>query len=252
MIAAAAEMARHAPDLILLQEVWFRDDAALLVDQFGNTYDSIDVPPGALLGRKGGLLAFLRKSSPWSTESRVARFEGFSAAASSLIFWQGDGLGHKGVQVIDLRHRESAQRLFVLNTHLQAQYGKDTYEEIRRAQIRQLAAVAAGLDSSAPVLAAGDLNTLPEETALYTQITSTWADLTRDLRRQCGRGTAVHAARAAAADKEWIDYVLGQRSPSWEFTAQVDQIRNTGVDEPFSDHDGLDATIDAHKTRAPR
>ncbi|MBI1814611.1 MAG: endonuclease/exonuclease/phosphatase family protein [Deltaproteobacteria bacterium] len=241
MGAAAMEIARRAPDLALLQEVWFPGDAAYLVDQLRSDYDSIDVPAGALLGRKGGLLAFLRRSSPWSTERRVARFEEFGAAASRLIFWQGDGLGAKGIQIIELRHRDSSQRLFVLHTHLQAQYGEYRYEEIRHAQIAQLSEVAAGLDSAVPVLAAGDLNTMPEETVLYAQITGPWGDLTQKLRQRCGRGTVLH--NEAVKENEWLDYVLAHHSPAWRFTAEVEAIRNTGVDDPFSDHDGLDAAI---------
>jgi endonuclease/exonuclease/phosphatase family metal-dependent hydrolase len=256
MGAAATEIARRAPDLAVLQEVWFPGDAAHLVDQLRSDYDSIDVPAGALLGRKGGLLAFLRRSSPWSTERRVARLDEFSATASRLIFWQGDGLGGKGIQIIELRH-DSGQRLFVLHTHLQAQYGEYRYEQIRHAQIAQLAEVAAGLDSGVPVLAAGDLNTMPEETALYAQITGTWEDLTPKLRQQCGRGTVLHKPGTPGAEKdekdkqddqEWIDYILAHRRATWGFTAEVEPIRNASVDNPFSDHDGLEAAIDIRTT----
>ena len=241
MSAAATEAARRGADLLLLQEVWFPADAARLIDQLGPDYDSITVPRGALFGRKGGLLAFLRRSSSWSTEGSVARFEQFRATASPFIFWQGDGLGKKGVQVIELRHRSSEQRLFVLNTHLQAQYGEDTYEDVRRSQLGQLAAVASDLETGVPILAAGDINTRPEETAVYTRLTDTWEDLSAELRRQCGRGTAVHHD---AATKEWIDYVVAWRSPAWQFSARVELIANRGVDDPYSDHEGLDATID--------
>ena len=248
MRAATAEMIRRAPDVALLQEIWFRGDAARLIDQFGSGYDPVDVPDGALLGRKGGLLAFLRKSSPWSlaSEDRVARFEEFTAEASPLIFWQGDGLGDKGIQVLELRHAASGQGLFVLNTHLQAQYRGYPYEKIRRAQISQLNAVASGLDHGVPVLAAGDLNTLPQEAALYARLTSVWHDLTAEVRQQCSCGTNVPAATGGT--EKWIDYVLARRNVSWTFSAHARLIRNAATDDPFSDHQGLDASIEMGNT----
>jgi endonuclease/exonuclease/phosphatase family metal-dependent hydrolase len=230
MRACAAELLRRRPDLILLQEVWRRDDARLLVHDLGEAWLPLDVPPGGL-GRRGGLLAFASRSRRWRAESH---FEPFRSEAPAWKLWEGDGLGDKGIQRLDLEGPEG--RLVVLNTHLQAAYRPGGYAEVRRAQLEQLGAAVARVEPDLPVLAAGDLNTRPDE-PLFAATLERFEDLTAPLRRACG-GCGTVPGRS-----DWIDYVLWRRSPAWQARAESELIRSARADVPFSDHHGLDARI---------
>jgi endonuclease/exonuclease/phosphatase family metal-dependent hydrolase len=238
MAAAAEEIRRRDPDVVLLQEVWFAEDAALLRRHLEPAYVAVDTVPG-WLGRKGGLLSFVNAKRGWAVVG--SRFEQFEREASAWLFWEGDGIGDKGMQLLDLRSG-TGQRLLVINTHLQAEYRVVRYEEVRRSQLRQLARAARGTSPSLPVVAAGDLNTRPEETSLFHEISGEWFDLTAGAREDCRCGTL--AARDEGGETgRWIDYVLTLRRTGWQATAEISQIRSERADEPFSDHHGIDATV---------
>jgi endonuclease/exonuclease/phosphatase family metal-dependent hydrolase len=121
------------------------------------------------------------------------------------------------------------------HTHLQAQYEPIRHARPRGAQLTQLARVAVTFGAATPVLAAGDLNTGPDDALYRDLIAPTWIDLTAPMR------TARPAASThfECASAPWIDYVLAHRSPHWSATGQLQLIENRARDEPFSDHHGL-------------
>jgi endonuclease/exonuclease/phosphatase family metal-dependent hydrolase len=240
LAALAAEIERRAPEVVLLQEIWFARDAAVLGARLAGSYEAVDGAPRAWSMRSGGLLAFVRRTGGWAADGGAARFEPYTAWAGRWRIWEGDGLGGKGVQVLPLVHRASGARLVTLHTHLQAQYDTIRHEGPRAAQLRQLAALAARLDTELPVIGAGDLNTGPEEWLYGELLAPAWLDLTAPVRR------ASPAARTqfdCGAEPLWIDYVLARRSPRWTVDAAVEVIENRARDDPFSDHHGLHARI---------
>jgi endonuclease/exonuclease/phosphatase family metal-dependent hydrolase len=238
-LAAVAEVIREAaPDLVLLQEVWFPSDAERVVQCLPG-YEPIAHGLRAGLLRRGGLLALLHRDRGWSYDSSRSGFESFRASAPLWRVWEGDALGRKGIHRIELVEDASGHRLVVLNTHLQAQYGTIRHEPPRRAQLEHLARTARAIDADLPVLAAGDFNTGPAEPVFDEVLRPHWHDLTESRRARPDAATHMDCG----AEPPWIDYVLARRSDSWAVSADLDLIENTAPDEPWSDHHGLRATV---------
>lgn len=91
LTAVAAEIARRAPEVALLQEVWFASDAARLTAQLGHNYDVVGNAPRSWPLRTGGLLAFVRRAAGWRADRRAARFE--------RLFWRGEATAGRYAQL---------------------------------------------------------------------------------------------------------------------------------------------------------
>lgn len=216
-----------APDLVLLQEVWFDSGAELLERELRDGYEMIPATEGgSWLTRPSGLLAFLAKGKRRRFVVSETSFVPFGAFAPRWRLWEGDGLGVKGVQRIALEH--AGQSIEILNTHLQAQYGATTYDAIREQQRATLVRLAREIPGDRPVIACGDLNSAPGELDL-----AFWQDHTDRLRAACGCGTSL------SEPGNWIDFVLSRRSPGWTLRSQVELVANRIADDPYSDHEGL-------------
>lgn len=228
-------------DLALLQEVWTDEQGKAIESVLAAEYDLHTLPHRALTGRKGGLMALVRRDSRWRL-SGDTQFHEFAAEAPDAVIWQGDGIADKGVQQVPLSHAELELDLVLLHTHLQAPYSPRflfDYESVRRAQLAELESVARRVDGCAPVLAAGDFNLGPHREN-YARLTSYWRDLSKTERERCACGTHDGETGGAA---DWIDYLLARDAPSWRIEAEVTRLaRGTGEDM-LSDHDGLDARI---------
>ncbi|HKB13078.1 MAG TPA: endonuclease/exonuclease/phosphatase family protein, partial [Vicinamibacterales bacterium] len=149
----AAEIARRRPDVVLLQEVWMpRDRAALSAALQPIGYVPVD--DGAVASRRrGGLLTLIAAGGGWSP--RRSRFVPFTCAAPLWRVWEGDALGGKGAEIVDLQHPRAWR---IVNTHLQSQYRGRAYADVRRAQVAQLAGVVAD-EVDTPTVVCGDFNT---------------------------------------------------------------------------------------------
>jgi endonuclease/exonuclease/phosphatase family metal-dependent hydrolase len=232
----AARVLDTAPDVVLFQEVWLHRDAGQLARDLDGSYAAVPAPIGKLPLRASGLLSFVRRNSGWTIKH--SQLHRFAEKASWWRFWEGDGLGRKGVHQIHLE-RERANVL-LLNTHLQAAYRWNSYERIRRPQLAQLCALTTGLDRRWPVIVSGDLNTRPSE-RLYHELLAHWRDLTNARRQQSAGGTHLDGSRVGGG---WIDYILARRHDAW--TVHADDIRlieSTRPDVPYSDHQGLHARL---------
>jgi endonuclease/exonuclease/phosphatase family metal-dependent hydrolase len=252
LAALRLQSMRPAPDIIVLQEVFLPQDLEILQDNIGADYVTVDnipqreYPPWFLpffnlasifmRFRKSGLVAFVHRR--WEVVND--HFDEFHVQDLEVKFWEGDGYADKGMQRIDLRERQSGNRLTVFNTHTQSLRKQ---QDIRKAQISQLAAAAYAVDRDIPVLIAGDLNVRPEE-PLYPIMTRDfrWRDLTKSV-PTCGeRFGYVENPREKIARRR--DYVFALASAHWRFKGNAQFICNLAEDVPYSDHHGLDAQIE--------
>ncbi len=232
--AAASEACRRKPDVIFFQEVWLESYAVEVARVCAGAGYSAVLP--GLGGRMlGGLLTFY-DSRAWSEESR--EFIEYRDHAPAWRLWEADGISHKGLLRVHLKHRQTAFDASFVNTHLQAEYAAARpYAAIRARQLAQFTEVVA---RDAPVVAGGDLNTEPDEDA-YRTLPKDWIDLTAAFRRECNRcGTFLETP---GKTRPWFDYVFLKKDPAWNAAAKIELIRNRAADEPFSDHDGVQADI---------
>jgi endonuclease/exonuclease/phosphatase family metal-dependent hydrolase len=237
------------PDLVLLQEVWFRGDAERLRRALESKYEVVPDEStitqhllGWLAGfRKSGLLIFWLKTSEWHAAPRSS-FRAFTAHASSWKFWQGDGLSTKGVQWVELNR--TGLRVLVFNTHLQSPYSKDedlfggeySYLSERRDQVRELLNAMDENGGRGMSIVAGDFNMVPDD--LMPEVVGRLTDLTEQYRKTHDGATTIGSD---GAPKDWIDYVLA-RGP-WATRQHIRLIANRRADCPYSDHHALEVQL---------
>jgi len=252
MHAVVDEVRRRDPDFILLQEVWFRSDAALFAHAFE--------PLGYVRIEKkshwphhlSGLLIFVSTKRGWSVENGYD-FQQYHRHAAWWRVWEADGLGRKGILRQNVKKGDT--RLAVIVTHTQAQYGRRDYCEIRGDQVNQLLAYTKRLDPSIPFILAGDFNTAPTGSCdgpIYQTMTTAWTELTKDAREEClnehdprlvePRACGSHWEDDGRLSNEWIDYVFTRLGDDVR-AVKVELIRNQAEDWPFSDHEGVDAEL---------
>jgi endonuclease/exonuclease/phosphatase family metal-dependent hydrolase len=234
MSAIGSEIERRKPDLVFLQEVW---SSAML----GGITSHIQSPYQLLfasghVGPKGGLVIFLKEGDGWMV-SQPPEFQAYRSSAPAWKVWQGDGLAGKGFLTVKLDGW--GRQIFIVDTHLQSQYPGDDYTDIRLDQLEQLREGIKRL-SFLPVLIAGDFNTDSKdsgESKVYQVVGTVGADLTKQFRDQCQCGTTFDSPA------QWIDYILASFVGSWQPDPKIGLIQNNGTDDPFSDHQGLFATL---------
>jgi len=238
----AREILRRRPDLVLLQEAWMTDAAARFDCRLRGEYEVVPDGEGVRTGplslfghRRGGLLALVRRDSPWKLDAKTApRFAEFETSGPlSRVGSERDAIAGKGIQAFVIG--DGSIRLAVLNTHLQSQYAPRDYADIRLSQIRQLLGEVEKTGGDA-TLVAGDFNTSPVESALYGELTRALNDLTAEYHRACNCGTLTGVRRRT---RHWFDYVLARTAGAVKLEAKTDLIRNTGLLEPYSDHHGV-------------
>jgi endonuclease/exonuclease/phosphatase family metal-dependent hydrolase len=228
----AAKIREQRPDVVLLQEVWAHAYVELLRRRLAGEYR---VTRAFGCGRPfpcGGLVVLVRVASGW-VASRPT-FVPFDAAAPWHRLAEWDGIAKKGMLLVRLERGE--QSVGIVDTHLQSrypQYGR-TYSAIRRRQLEQLARTVDATFGRRAAIVAGDLNTAPNERrVLYaSHVAPLGDDRTAALRAACPRcGT-----RVATKSPRWIDYVITRGLVA---TSTATRITNDGLDDPYSDHDGL-------------
>jgi endonuclease/exonuclease/phosphatase family metal-dependent hydrolase len=244
MEAIAREIRARQPDVVLLQEAWLDVEAARLGCGLAADYDRVPDAPGVRSGflgafghRRAGLIAFVRRASPWRVEAEpMPALIEYTQSSPWYRYEHLDGVAGKGVQRFTMG--DGARRVLVLQTHAQTQYPKGgySYEAIRRSQIAELLAQAHAAPPSDTVIVAGDFNVREDEAPLYGALTAELEDLTAAYRRSCGDcGTFIGQE---GAETWWIDYVMAGRNVPVKAT-RVDRVRNRGRDDPFSDHHGV-------------
>lgn len=253
MHAVADAVASRHPDFILFQEVWLRGDAALLAHVFEPLgYVRVETK-SRWPHRVSGLLIFV-DGKRWIVDGE--HHEKYRQHAAWWRLNEGDGFGQKGILAADVHDVTSGQRLTIVATHTQSPYARSDLHEIRRQQVRQLVAYTRTIDAGRPAIIAGDFNTAPEgpeDGPIYRdEMLAAWTDLTLQARIDClhehdpsriePRACGTHFDDNGRLSNEWIDYVFTRRSDAVH-AATVRLIRNESSDQPFSDHEGIDAEL---------
>lgn len=230
-------------EVALLQEVWDRSWRTI-ERAAGDEFTLVRVK-GLFGWSRGGLVALVRKDSPWRIDPKSVRFRKFEAEASAWRLWQGDGLANKGALFLDVVHRESGRRLSLVDTHLQARYRIGGYMDVRRRQIEELTGWVAALDASSGVLVGGDLNATPSEPQLHERVLRLGTDLASAFRDATG------ALRRSDVPTVRRDYVLlrSDSPESWRPSARILDKRAGG--RSVSDHNGVAVEVVPPLAHAP-
>ncbi len=235
MDRVSAKLRELSPQLALLQEVWLGSQVDRLTASLQPDWIPVCVKRRGR-GPSGGLLAFISAAAGWRVCS-APEFHPFAASAPVWKIWEGDGLGVKGVLTFALERGE--QRICAVNTHLQSQYSRIDYAEVREAQLIELREVVSHLDASIPAIVSGDFNTDARE-PLYSRVAALGTDLTVEARALCNCGTT---ADPRDERLEWIDYIVAANSREWTVSANLELVENQRADVPYSDHSGLFCTL---------
>ncbi len=141
-------------DVILLQEVWSAGDQALLAQAgyaFSSTAHVKTVRPGLMVLSRFPILE--------------AGFEPYRTRVP--LGWEFAFLSKRGLLWSKIAVPGMSRPLWVGNTHLTANYGKQgmrTFEETRTKQLSEAALLVGDALKHGPVLFGGDLNTAPQDT----------------------------------------------------------------------------------------
>jgi endonuclease/exonuclease/phosphatase family metal-dependent hydrolase len=241
----AERIESEQPDVALLQEAW-PGSIGPLTDGLAN-YSTLYAPT-SLGSAAGGLVVLVRRSGRFRADEPALRFRPYTTYAPLYRFWEADGLAGKGAVFLPLV-RADGQRIWIVNTHLQARYGSRDYRVIRRAQLRELRRWIDALGEKEPVLVAGDFNTPARIDPAYAELQSIGIDHAW-LLHESGTRTTNYPLHSTAG---WIDYVLLRGGP-FESRGGVRLIENERIDHPYSDHSAIVADIELflpEKTLAP-
>ncbi|HUO06459.1 MAG TPA: endonuclease/exonuclease/phosphatase family protein [Candidatus Binataceae bacterium] len=227
-----AKIRELSPEIIAMQEAWRAPVAERVAAALKPEWVPFSITNSSGHPR-GGLSLFIRARNEWKATGTPA-FHPYETSAPVWKFWQGDGLSDKGVLVLEVER--NGTRMFVIDTHLQAQYRGSDYAAVRQSQLAQLRRVVSRLDSNLPLLIAGDLNTECRE-PLYSAITALGTDLTASGRAQNDH----YWSNFDMIDRKrvWIDYIVAGNSEAWSASAEMTVIENEGIDHPYSDHNGV-------------
>ena len=231
MAAIASEIERRKPDLVFLQEVWSSAMLRHVTSHIDSSYQVLFA--SGRVGPSGGLVILVREVDGWLV-SQPPDFHAYRSKAPKWKVWQGDGIAGKGFLTVKLDGW--GRKIFIVDTHLQSQYPGDDYKNIRSDQLEQLREGIKQL-TVLPVLIAGDFNTDSKESESYQAVTAIGVDLTKQFRDQCQCGTTFDTP------SQWIDYILAAYESPWQPHPKIELIQNKGTDDPFSDHQGLVATV---------
>lgn len=241
MATIARVVAARSADLVLLQEVWNQGDAEALIAALTPAgYASVEVPVAFRSPTPtAGLLCFVRSAAGWRAEK--PRFHEFGAEAFHWQFWDSRRSDEHGALGFTLARDNLA--LAVWNTHLEPADEPGDHAEVRRSQLIELRSAVEG-GGGGPALIAGDLETAPDEPA-FSELAG-FDELSRALRERCRCGTSIEEPPRV----RWLDYLLARTTPGWRITAEVSLLRSLAPDNPYSDHQGLDAIVQLERRRA--
>jgi len=251
MDAIGARLPALALDWMVFQEVWTEGARRRLMDAGSRAGLVHAWHHGAALGGSG-LLVLSR--APFED----VHFEAYVLRGFPQRVWHADY--HAGKGFCALRFATAGGAVTLVDTHLHAQYGDDTYNDEyphRVAQLVQLAGALATIPN--PVIAAGDFNMEEgrREYAIFRGLTGMRdAAAELDHRQPTTLGANPYRHERAPHADERIDYVFTRDGDGGRLRVRsIERI----FDEPpaggpaaFSDHAGLVAEIDLEPDAASR
>ncbi|MCX8073640.1 MAG: endonuclease/exonuclease/phosphatase family protein [Candidatus Binatia bacterium] len=229
-VAQSVSELPRTPDVLLFCEVWTWPRWRVLSQALWPTFEPLSPPRSNGLLPPGGMVAFRFSGSPWA---RIRdHFEPFRHRGPWWRLWEGDGFAGKGTRRLILESEGLCVGL--MQTHLQAQYGRRRYTVVRDAQLKHLTASGRQLARETTIVViAGDLNTRPTEQNFARNLTE-WMDLTESLR------LARTATTIAGKPSEWIDYILVHQSAAPLIArTSVQLLSASSANGRISDHHGL-------------
>jgi endonuclease/exonuclease/phosphatase family metal-dependent hydrolase len=151
----APVLERYAPDVVVLQEIWFEEDAERVAESLrsiGLTHEVHHASDAVLAQGSAGLMI----ASRWPIVHHD--FHPFRAGRLPIRPWHVDWFSGKGVATATIDHPSGRYRIGT--AHLQADYDGVVYTDVRLAQGAELVAAMGWR----PVHAvAGDFNSRPDE-----------------------------------------------------------------------------------------
>ena len=67
-----------------------------------------------------------------------------------------------------------------------------------------------------------------------------WDELTASYRAKHGGGTFIDEP---PKPRLWYDYLFARRDKEWRISAAIELVANRAADDPYSDHDGVQADV---------
>jgi sphingomyelin phosphodiesterase 2 len=244
MDAIGARLPALELDWMLFQEVWTGGARRQLIEA-GRRAGLVHAWHREVALGGSGLLVLARE--PW----RDPRFETYTVRGFPQRVWHGDY--HSGKGFCALRFATPDGELTLIDTHLHAQYGDETYNDEyphRVAQVVQIAAAIVG--TSTPVLAAGDFNFTEgrREYQIFSGLTGMRdgaAEL--DRRQPTTLGANPYRKERLPHDDERIDYVFTRDGEAARLRVRridriFDEAPPAGGPAAYSDHAGLVAEVE--------
>ena len=233
----AGKIREQQPDLVLCQELWAHAYARRLAMLLAGDYRLATATGCGRPWPCGGLAVLVRVRSGW-----VASLPTFVPYEASAPWWhlnEWDGIAKKGMLLLNLARGDES--LAVVDTHMQTSYARHGryYAKVRRRQLAQLSSMLATVFSDRPTILGGDFNTAATDArGLYQSwVAPLGDDRTAPFRVTCPTCSTHHGALTP----RWIDYLITRNLAA---TPTLERIMNDGVDQPFSDHDGLLLRLD--------
>jgi endonuclease/exonuclease/phosphatase family metal-dependent hydrolase len=233
----AAKLREQRPDLVLLQEIWSHAYARELRTALAGEYRMTTATGCGRPWPCGGLAILVRVDSGW-----VASVPAFVAYEASAPWWhlnEWDGIAKKGMLLATLTR--GGESLAVVDTHLQTAYGRHGryYTKVRRRQLAQLSVTLASSVGERPTIVGGDFNVAAMDVrGLYQSYVAALGD---DRTASYRVGCPTCSTRPGAQTPRWLDYVITRHLAA---TPVTERLLNDGVDQPFSDHDGVLVRLD--------
>jgi sphingomyelin phosphodiesterase 2 len=244
MDAIGARLPALELDWMLFQEVWTEEARGRLIEA-GRRAGLVHAWHRNLGLGGSGLLVLAR--APWLD----SHFEAYTVRGFPQRVWHGDY--HSGKGFCALRFATPEGDLTLIDTHLHAQYGDDSYNDEYPHRVAQVVQIAAGFATTrTPVLAAGDFNISEgrKEYEIFMGLTGVRdgaAEL--DRRQPTTLGANPYRRERLPHDDERIDYVFTRDGEGARLRVRrIDRIFEdappAGGPAAYSDHAGLVAEVE--------
>ena len=249
MKAIGKYLAESDFDIVLLEEVWTREDFELLKIMCSNVYPFSHFFDHGIIG--SGTCIFTKY------RLKNANFHEFAMNGYPVKFWHGDWFAAKGLGVCQIEVNGFEVTVFVSHYHAEYDPGNDIYlghrviHALESAQWLNMTSASTDL-----TLYCGDFNTEPNTVAYrllreVVPLKDSWVEHTGDYSGGETSETLENSFTPNGATPKRIDYIMYQAGPGLE-AETVDcwlplPKRVPGTDYSYSDHEAVAAVIKLSK-----